>query len=145
MPVLRFTAAARSIWIWPRPVLIVESPSSPAAWKSVSCPAARTCEPAGSSIVTSIEPPWLLGSHERSFGALISSASPECSTRVRSATLRSSSLPVSLGRTSTTVVPAAPAVMRTSPTTTSIVAVMGSGVLNVGMGRVSLGVSGPSR
>ena len=43
----------------PTPVLMRQSPSGPCSAKSVIWPAPRTCEPAGSSIVTSIDPPSL--------------------------------------------------------------------------------------
>ena len=83
--------------------------------------------------MTSIEPPWLRGDHERNFGDFTSSAPPANSTRVCSAARTSSLLASSAGRTSTTVVATSPAVMRTSPVTTSTVAVIGSRVSKVGI------------
>ena len=65
------------------PVFIRQSPSRPSASKSAIAPEPLSCEPAGSSIVTSIEPPWLRGDHERNFGALTSS----CAARVLDAGL----------------------------------------------------------
>ncbi len=109
----------------PIPFLIRHSPSAPAHSKSAICPVARSSEPAGSSIVTSIEPPWLRIDHDRSFGAFTSRCPSAHSTRVWSAARTSSALEGSLGRTSTTVAPRSPAVMRTSPTTIPTVAEIG--------------------
>ena len=103
--------------------------------KSAIALVASSCEPAGSSIVTSIAPPWLRGDHERNLGALTSSAPFANSTRVCSAARTSSWLARSDGRTSTTVVATSPAVMRTSPVTTSTVAEIGSRVSKVGIQR----------
>ena len=71
--------------------------------QSTAASAPCTFEPAGSSIVTSIERRRRAADHWRSFGVLTSSAPPEYSTRVCSAALTSSALEGSLGRTSTTV------------------------------------------
>ena len=111
-----------------------QSPRWPSHWTSANCAAPRTREPAGSSMVTSIDPPALRGDHERSFGARTNRWPLANSTRVRSAAFLSSSLDGSLGCTSTTVAALSPALIRMSPITTSMVARIGSEVSKVGMG-----------
>ena len=146
-PLLRISVPASSSWMSPRPVLIRQSPSRPSLWQSAERQAMPcTFEPAGSSIVTSIELPPLRIRHWRSFGALTSSWPSVYSTRVSSAALTSSSLAGSLGRTSTTVAPRSVGGDPQSPRPRSIVAVIGSGVSKVGMGmsscKVRFGVMG---
>src|SRR3954447_13957461 len=130
-PAFRFSRAARSTPMRPTPVLIRRSPSSPSVRKSVSWPAPTTVERSGSSTVTLTEPPWLRSAHERSFGVLTSRWPCSNSTRVCSAALVSSWFDGSLGRTSTTVSARSPAAIRTSPTTTSRLAMIGPGVSKV--------------
>jgi hypothetical protein len=85
-------------------------------------------------MVTSIEPPSLNGLYcLQFFDALISSLPSVYSTRACSAARTSSPLPLSLGRTSTTVSVRSVAVIRASPTPISITTVMGPGVSNVGI------------
>ena len=110
------------------PVLIRHSPSGPSQWKSANCAVPCTFEPAGSSIVTAIDPPSPRGSQDRRRGALTRRCPLSYSTRVCSAALTSCSFEASLGWTSTIVSRRSPAMIRTSPTTTSTFAVIGSGV-----------------
>ena len=136
-PLFRLSVSTWSIRMCPSPVLSRQSPSRPSQSKPASCAAPCTLEPAGSSTVTSIDPPALRMDQERSFGALISNCWSAHSTRVSSAALRSSRLDASLGCTSTTVASRSPARIRTSPMTRSIVAEIGSGVAKVGIGMFS--------
>ena len=56
-PLLTDSFSACSIRTWPMPFLTQQSPSGPSHVKSAIAPVARTLEPAGSSITTSIDPP----------------------------------------------------------------------------------------
>ena len=79
------------------------------------------------------------------FGLLIRSRPASYSTRVCWAAVTSAFLAGSVGRTSTTVSVRSPAASRMSPTPTSKVRVMGSGVSNVGMAVSLSGLAGPAR
>src|SRR5215218_1667933 len=133
VPLLTLTVAARSTRTAPVPVLMRQVPSGPSQAKSAVCALPYTCEPAGSSTVTSIDPPPPRGSHERDRGALTTTWSFAWWTCVIWAALTCPALDASLGRTSTTVSSRSEALIRTSPAITSIVAETGPGVSKVGM------------
>ena len=127
-PDLTRSAATSSSRTRPRPDLIRQSPSGPSLRRSPHPSEPCRLEPAGTSIVTSTEPPRSRLSHPRGFGALTSSLSCASSMRVRPAALTSSSFAGSLGRTSTTVLSRSAAMIRASPNGSSSVAATGQGV-----------------
>ena len=132
-PVFRSSGPVSSSWMSPAAVLTRHSPRRPAPWTAATEASPCTCEPAGRSIVTSIEPGLPKMLRLRCLGARTSSLPAAYSTRVCSAARTSWSCEASLGRISTTVSPRSLAVMRASPTTRSITAAIGSGVSKVGM------------
>ncbi len=92
-----------------------------------------TCDPAGSSICTSIDSPPARNDHFHPLGVLTDNLPLAYSTRVCSAAVTSDFLAGSLGRTSTTVSVRSLATTWMSPMPTSRVTEIGSGVSNVGI------------
>ena len=145
-PVLSSTGSpALSTWISPTPVVRWHSPRRPMQWNVATPASPRTCEPAGRSICTSIDsPPPRKVYCLHPLGALISNRPLAYSTRVCWAAVTSDLFASSLGRTSTMVSVRSLATSRMSPTPSSTVTEIGSGVSKVGIAGSFRSVSAPS-
>src|SRR3984885_14149993 len=132
-PMVRSAGPVLSRSISPAPILARQSASRPVLRSAATPGSARSREPAGTSTLTSTEPGLPKSGRPRCFGPFTRRPSEVISTRVCSAARTSGSWDGSLGRTSTTVSVRSRAAMRRSPTVTSIVARIGSGVSNAGM------------